>query len=123
MKASVLCESRSIPLVRTLRAFAACPPRLRALPLRHLEYFYDHVRIESLLFDGALAPRAGAIYPDLSRPGLGVELKYAGCEALRGRRYEGMPGVPARFPPRRTDNGRAPEFDRPRSSITTACRL
>jgi hypothetical protein len=45
--------------------------------LRHLEYFHDHVRIEHMLFDGAPTPLAGALAPDLSRPGMGLELKRA----------------------------------------------
>ena len=44
---------------------------------RHLEYFHDHVRLEPLLFDGVLEPRAGELYPDNSRPGNGLELKRA----------------------------------------------
>jgi L-alanine-DL-glutamate epimerase-like enolase superfamily enzyme len=44
---------------------------------RHLEYFHDHVRLEPLLFDGALEPQAGALSPDRSRPGNGLELKRA----------------------------------------------
>ncbi|MDQ6801522.1 MAG: mandelate racemase [Acidobacteriota bacterium] len=77
IKASVLCESRSIPLS------AHCAPSLHAhlgcalLPVRHLEYFFDHARIESMLFEGALVPQNGALRPDLSRPGIGVELKDA----------------------------------------------
>ncbi|HET8607172.1 MAG TPA: enolase C-terminal domain-like protein, partial [Gaiellaceae bacterium] len=60
---------------------AHCAPQLSAhvfccVPtLRHLEYFHDHVRIERMLFDGVLKPDGGALRPDASRPGLGVELK------------------------------------------------
>src|SRR5699024_5239248 len=36
---------------------------------RHAEYFYDHVRIENMLFDGVQTPEYGIVYPDLSRPG------------------------------------------------------
>jgi L-alanine-DL-glutamate epimerase-like enolase superfamily enzyme len=43
--------------------------------LRHVEYFHDHVRIESLFFDGVVEPRDGALWPDRSRPGNGLELK------------------------------------------------
>ncbi|HEX6761592.1 MAG TPA: enolase C-terminal domain-like protein [Gaiellaceae bacterium] len=43
--------------------------------LRHLEWFHDHVRIEAMLFDGVLEPHAGALRPDRSRPGNGLELK------------------------------------------------
>jgi L-alanine-DL-glutamate epimerase-like enolase superfamily enzyme len=42
---------------------------------RHIEYFHDHVRVERMLFDGVLEPAAGALRPDRSRPGHGLELK------------------------------------------------
>jgi L-alanine-DL-glutamate epimerase-like enolase superfamily enzyme len=47
---------------------------------RHLEYFHDHVRLEPLLFDGVLEPADGALEPDRSRPGNGLELKRADAE-------------------------------------------
>ena len=65
---------------------AHCAPQLSAhafcaLPnLRHLEYFHDHVRIESLLFDGVLEPVNGTLRPDRSRPGHGLELRRAEAE-------------------------------------------
>jgi L-alanine-DL-glutamate epimerase-like enolase superfamily enzyme len=64
-----------------------CAPQLSvhalcATPnLRHLEYFHDHVRIESLLFDGVLEPEQGELRPDRSRPGHGLELRRADAEA------------------------------------------
>ncbi len=42
----------------------------------HIEYFFDHYRIEGLLFEGTLDPE-GLLTPDRSRPGLGLELKRA----------------------------------------------
>jgi len=42
---------------------------------RHLEYFHDHVRIEAMLFDGVVEPVGGALRPDRSRSGNGLELK------------------------------------------------
>jgi L-alanine-DL-glutamate epimerase-like enolase superfamily enzyme len=57
----------------TIHAHALC-----AVPkLRHLEWFHDHVRIERMLFDGFLEPTGGAVRPDTSRPGLGVEFRRA----------------------------------------------
>ena len=47
---------------------------------RHLEYFHDHIRIEEMLFDGLPELRDGALYPDRSRPGNGLELKRADAE-------------------------------------------
>src|SRR5919197_6720294 len=48
--------------------------------LRHIEWFHDHVRIERTLFDGAPVPKQGLIRPDLSRAGLGLELRGADAE-------------------------------------------
>jgi len=41
----------------------------------HAEYFHDHVRIENMLFDGVIEPCNGALYPDRSRAGLGIDFK------------------------------------------------
>jgi hypothetical protein len=41
------------------------------------------VRIEHLIFDGALTPVDGKLHPDLSRPGMGVELKRDVAEKYR----------------------------------------
>ena len=54
-----------------------------ARPLRHVEYFHDHVRIESMLFDGFRAAKGGVMYPDLSRAGMGLEFKRADAERFR----------------------------------------
>jgi hypothetical protein len=43
--------------------------------LVHLEYFHDHARIEAMLFDGRPELREGALVPDRSRPGNGLEVK------------------------------------------------
>jgi L-alanine-DL-glutamate epimerase-like enolase superfamily enzyme len=42
---------------------------------RHLEWFHDHVRIERMLFDGLPELACGALRPNRSRPGNGLELK------------------------------------------------
>jgi L-alanine-DL-glutamate epimerase-like enolase superfamily enzyme len=77
LQVAALCQSRC------LRLSAHCAPSLHVhpccavMPLKNLEYFHDHVRIEHLLFDGALTPVKGVLYPDLSRPGMGLEFKRA----------------------------------------------
>lgn len=58
-------------------------PACAATPVLHVEYFHDHVRIEQMLFDGFVAPESGALRPDRTRPGMGVELKRADA-----RKYE-----------------------------------
>ena len=80
MQAGALCQSYGMPLS------AHCAPSLHAhvccaLPVaRHIEYFHDHVRIEHMLFDGALTPIGGALRPDPARPGLGITLKRSEAE-------------------------------------------
>ncbi len=51
--------------------------------LRHLEYFADHIRLESMLFDGVLEPINGTLHPDAHRPGLGIEFKRSDAERFR----------------------------------------
>jgi L-alanine-DL-glutamate epimerase-like enolase superfamily enzyme len=80
LAAGALCDARAMPLsahtAPTVHTHVCC-----AVPsARHVEYFHDHGRIERLILDGALQPVAGELRPDLSRPGLGVELKRADAE-------------------------------------------
>ncbi|HEX8938922.1 MAG TPA: enolase C-terminal domain-like protein [Candidatus Limnocylindrales bacterium] len=83
LQVGALCEARSLPLS------AHCAPSLHlhacaALrPVVHLEYFHDHVRIERLLFEGAVDPVDGALRPDHSRPGIGLELRHGDAERWR----------------------------------------
>ncbi|WP_030606377.1 enolase C-terminal domain-like protein [Streptomyces sclerotialus] len=52
--------------------------------LRHLEWFHDHVRIENLLFDGALDPAGGSIRPGADgAPGHGLTLRADLAEQYR----------------------------------------
>jgi L-alanine-DL-glutamate epimerase-like enolase superfamily enzyme len=50
---------------------------------RHVEWFYDHVRIEQRLFDGAPRAEAGTVRPDPGAPGLGMRLKRPDAEPYR----------------------------------------
>jgi L-alanine-DL-glutamate epimerase-like enolase superfamily enzyme len=75
VQAAALAHAYGIPFsthtAHSIHAHIGC-----AVPqIEHLEYFYDHVRIESMLFDGVLEPQEGHLRPDPSRPGLGLELK------------------------------------------------
>jgi L-alanine-DL-glutamate epimerase-like enolase superfamily enzyme len=78
-----LCKARCLPFS------AHCAPGISAHAccametVRHIEYFFDHYRIEGLLFEGTLEPEEGLLTPDRSRPGLGLELRRE-----EARRYE-----------------------------------
>jgi L-alanine-DL-glutamate epimerase-like enolase superfamily enzyme len=82
MRAAAVADAFHLPLS------SHCAPSIHAHPccalagVRHLEYFHDHVRIERMLFDGALDPVHGALRPAPERPGFGLAFK-----AADARRY------------------------------------
>lgn len=80
LQVAALCDAQPIPLSAHCGPSIHAHPGCALTPLRHIEYFHDHVRIEQLLFDGALVPVQGVLYPDLTRPGMGLELKRADAE-------------------------------------------
>lgn len=83
IRCAAVAESFHIPVS------AHCAPSLHAhvcsaVPLfEHVEYFHDHVRIESTFFDGVPEVHQGSLRVDGNRPGLGLELKRADVEQYR----------------------------------------
>lgn len=81
LQADALCEAFARPLS------AHCAPALHvhaaraARRLVHVEDFFDHVRVEALLFEGAPTIMDGELVCDWARPGLGLALRAA--EAAR----------------------------------------
>jgi L-alanine-DL-glutamate epimerase-like enolase superfamily enzyme len=82
LQVAALCQAHNVPLsahtAPTLHTHAASA----VTPFRNSEYFHDHVRIEHMLFDGVPQLVNGALCPDLTRPGLGLELKRADAQKL-----------------------------------------
>jgi L-alanine-DL-glutamate epimerase-like enolase superfamily enzyme len=80
LAASALADAFGVPLsahtAPALHLHVSCAVR----NVRNIEWFHDHVRIEPLFFDGVVPPDSGILRPDLSRPGLGLELKRADAE-------------------------------------------
>ncbi|HXS12567.1 MAG TPA: enolase C-terminal domain-like protein [Acidobacteriaceae bacterium] len=83
MDAAAIADAHPLPLSAHCGPSVHLHPACAARPLRHVEYFHDHVRIESMLFDGFRAAKNGVMYPDLSRPGMGLEFKRADAERYR----------------------------------------
>jgi L-alanine-DL-glutamate epimerase-like enolase superfamily enzyme len=83
LRVSVLADAGNIPIS------SHCAPSLHVHPacaihtFRHAEYFYDHTRIEQMLFEGAPVAAEGQLRPDLSRPGLGIEFRRQDAEKYR----------------------------------------
>lgn len=77
LDAGSLCWAKNFPLS------SHCGPSMHlhvccAVPRAiHMEFFHDHARIERMLFDGFCEPVRGVMFPDLSRPGSGLDLKTA----------------------------------------------
>ena len=72
----------AVAAANNLQISGHCAPYLHldaaaATPnLRHLEWFHDHVRIETMLFDGTAPPEPGGLLrPDPSRPGHGLDFR------------------------------------------------
>ncbi len=80
LQAAQLCVANGIPLsahtAPSLHAALGCACE----QVRHLEYFHDHVRIEHIFFEGIPQLVDGKLRVDMSRPGLGLELKRVDAE-------------------------------------------
>ncbi|MEV1174917.1 enolase C-terminal domain-like protein [Nonomuraea sp. NPDC049784] len=72
-----------------LQVSAHCAPNLHipaaaaTANLRHIEWFHDHQRIESELFDGAAHPAGGLVQPHTDAPGHGLVLRAGAAECHR----------------------------------------
>ncbi len=75
IQAAHLCQANFLPFSSHTAPALHCHVCCSLLPVRHLEYFYDHVRIERMFFDGLPVVDQGEMYPDLGRPGMGLILK------------------------------------------------
>lgn len=80
LAAAAIGQSYGIPLsahcAPTLHKHVAC-----AIPgFLNIEYFHDHVRIESMLFDGFAPAVDGILKPDRGAPGLGLTFKHKDAE-------------------------------------------
>jgi len=70
-----LCRASMVPLSTHCAPSLHISAALACAQVRHVEYFFDHVRIERMLFDGVLSPEGGTLRADVMRPGIGLELR------------------------------------------------
>jgi L-alanine-DL-glutamate epimerase-like enolase superfamily enzyme len=77
LQVGALCDAYNMPLSSHTASALHVHPCCAVGRVRHLEHFHDHERIERMLFDGVPALEGGMMRPDVSRPGLGLELKRA----------------------------------------------
>jgi L-alanine-DL-glutamate epimerase-like enolase superfamily enzyme len=75
LQAGILAQANNLPLSSHCAPLLHLHPACALSAFRHAEYFYDHVRIERMLFDGVPVPERGLLKPDLTRPGLGIAFR------------------------------------------------
>ena len=73
--AAALCEAWHRPLSSHCAPALQVAPMCRAQRGVHMEYFRDHVRIESMLFDGVPVVRDGRLAAQRDRPGHGLSFR------------------------------------------------
>jgi len=61
LAAGALCQARPLLLSAHTAPSLHAHPCCALSPVCHLEYFFDHVRIEQMFFDGFLQPTGGAL--------------------------------------------------------------
>jgi L-alanine-DL-glutamate epimerase-like enolase superfamily enzyme len=83
LSVAALCDAHTIDLSAHTAPTVSGHAATAVWHLRHLEYFHDHVRLEQLLFDGALTAHEGTLRPDTSRHGLGLQLKRSDAEQFQ----------------------------------------
>jgi L-alanine-DL-glutamate epimerase-like enolase superfamily enzyme len=77
IRADGIARANGIPLSAHCAPAASVHACCACESLVHLEYFHDHTRIESMLFDGAPQAQAGFLRPDPARNGLGLAFAQA----------------------------------------------
>lgn len=82
MQVAGLCQAFNIPLSAHTAPALHAHPCCAAFQLTEIEYFHDHARIESILFDGLPPLVDGRLRPDWSRPGNGLEFRRADAQKL-----------------------------------------
>lgn len=80
MQVAALCEANNVQLSAHTAPAEHTHAVCAAVPFTETEYFHDHVRIEQIFFDGLPKLAKGELYPDLTRPGNGLELRRKDAE-------------------------------------------
>jgi L-alanine-DL-glutamate epimerase-like enolase superfamily enzyme len=83
LKIGNVCETYHFPLSAHTSPSVHATLCCALIPAINVEYFHDHARIEEMIFDGAMKPINGNLRPDLSRSGLGLELKPLDAERFQ----------------------------------------
>jgi L-alanine-DL-glutamate epimerase-like enolase superfamily enzyme len=79
-QAAALSQAFGVPLSTHTAPMLHLPAACALQPLRHVEWFFDHVRIERMAFDGFIEPVGGMLRPDRSRMGNGLAFRHKEME-------------------------------------------
>jgi L-alanine-DL-glutamate epimerase-like enolase superfamily enzyme len=70
LMAAALAYAHGTPFSAHTAPSIHCHAGCAATQISHVEYFWDHARLEPMLFDGVVRPGGGELRPDPVRPGL-----------------------------------------------------
>ena len=87
-RVAALCRARNVPLSAHTAPALHLHPCSALTGIRHIEWFHDHVRLERMLLEGAVAPEDGTLRPVPSRPGHGLRVRREQAERFETRREE-----------------------------------
>ena len=74
IRVAALCQAFRVPMSSHCAPSVHLHPCMAAPPVVHMEWFYDHVRIERMLLHGVIEDRHGKLSADPDRIGHGLEL-------------------------------------------------
>lgn len=77
LAAAALVDARGLDCATTGAPQLSAHAGLAARRLRHVEYPFDHARVEGTVFDNVLQPEDGVLAPDRTVPGNGLVLRRA----------------------------------------------
>ncbi|HWA24799.1 MAG TPA: enolase C-terminal domain-like protein [Lacunisphaera sp.] len=80
LQVAALCEAWNLPLSTHCAPALHVPIAAALRPLRHVEYFHDHARIEQELFAGVRPPVEGCLAADPSVAGAGWEFRWSDAD-------------------------------------------
>jgi L-alanine-DL-glutamate epimerase-like enolase superfamily enzyme len=83
LKAGCIAEAYCIPFSSHCAPALHLHAALASTQFYISEYFHDHVRIESMLFDGFPNHENGFMKPDMSRPGFGLDFKFQNAKQFK----------------------------------------
>lgn len=83
MEVGMLCAAFQVPFSSHCAPYLHLHAAISLPSFSIAEYFFDHVRIENMLFKSSSQLKDGILIPDATAPGIGMEFKYADADKYK----------------------------------------